>query len=256
MKLNYKKSGQGQPLIILHGLFGSLDNWQTIARHLSENFEVYSVDLRNHGQSPHSEQWDYRVMSEDILELFEDNNIKDAVLMGHSMGGKTAMNFALEHCALLNKLIVVDIAPKSYPVHHDKILEGLRSVNLEAISSRKQAEEQLSKYISDAGIIQFLMKNLYWKEMEAKKLAWRFNLKVIDRNIEKVGEKTNEEKSCDVPTIFVKGEKSNYIQEKDMELAQIIFPDSKLISIPGAGHWIHAEQPQLFLQEIRNFLKN
>ena len=253
MKLNYKKSGKGQPFVILHGLFGSLDNWQTIARKLSENFEVYIVDQRNHGQSPHSEIWNYQVMANDLYEFFQDNRISNAILLGHSMGGKTAMHFALEHCELLNKLIVVDIAPKSYPVHHDKILEGLLAIDLENVSSRKEVEEQLSLYILDPGTKQFLMKNLYWKDLEAKKLAWRFNLDVINRHIEIVGKTTIEGKTCHVPTLFVRGEKSNYILEADMEPAKSIFPNSKLIIIPNAGHWVHAEQPQLFLETIIAF---
>lgn len=253
MKLNYKKSGKGQPFVILHGLFGSLDNWQAIARKLSESFEVYIVDQRNHGQSPHSETWNYEVMANDLYEFFQDNRISNAILLGHSMGGKTAMHFALEHCELLNKLIVVDIAPKYYPVHHDKILEGLLAVDLENVSSRKEVEEQLSPYISDPGTKQFLMKNLYWKDLEAKKLAWRFNLDVINRHIEIVGKKTIEGKICHVPTLFVRGEKSNYILEADMEPAKNIFPNSKLTTIPNAGHWIHADQPQLFLETIIAF---
>jgi len=161
MKLFYRKSGQGQALIILHGLFGQSDNWNTLAKQFAdEGFEVYTVDQRNHGLSPHSDEWNYKVMSNDILELIKENDLQKVILLGHSMGGKTAMQFAVDHCELLDKLIVADMAPRHYPLHHQSVLEGLQAVDFNLVKIRKEVEVVLSKYIPDFGTKQFLLKNL------------------------------------------------------------------------------------------------
>ena len=177
MELNYKRLGEGQPLIVLHGLFGSLDNWMTLAKKWSNDFEVYLVDQRNHGQSPHSDQFSYPLMADDLKQLMDQLGLESAILMGHSMGGKTVMEFSMKYPEMVEKLIVVDIAPVSYNVHHYTIIDALKSVPLEDISSRKEAEEFLSRYIKDFGTRQFLLKNLYWQAND--KLAWRFNLEVL-----------------------------------------------------------------------------
>ncbi|OFY83726.1 MAG: alpha/beta hydrolase [Bacteroidetes bacterium RIFCSPLOWO2_12_FULL_35_15] len=254
MKLFYRKSGQGQPLIILHGLFGQCDNWNTLAKQFAENgFEVYCVDQRNHGLSPHSDVWNYQVMSEDILELINDNQLQNVILLGHSMGGKVAMQFAVDHEQLLDKLIVVDIAPKYYSMHHQQVLEALQSVDFDKVKSRKEAEEILSKFISDFGTKQFLLKNLYWKT--ETELAWRFNLKVIVEQIENVGEALITNTSCTVPALFIRGEKSNYILDEDIHSIQDIFPHFELTTIADAGHWVHAEKPKEFFDFVIRFLK-
>jgi esterase len=254
MKLNFKKSGQGQPLIILHGLFGSLDNWQTLARQFSEHFTTYIVDQRNHGQSPQSEEWTYEAMVNDLVELIEDENIKQPVILGHSMGGKIAMFFAVQHPELLDKLIVADIAPRKYEPHHDKIIEALYAVDVENISSRKEAEDRLSQHINDFGTKQFLLKNLYWKDVEAKKLDWRFNLEVIAKNIEKIGMAVPDNKPAeDLSTLFIGGSNSNYIQEKDHQTIKKVFPKAEIKTIDGAGHWLHAEKPQEFFELVKDF---
>ncbi len=254
MKLFYRKYGSGQPLIILHGLFGQSDNWNTLSKQFSENgFEVFIVDLRNHGLSPHSNDWNYKVMSEDVLELMSENNLQNVVLLGHSMGGKVAMQFAIDNASILDKLIVVDISPKYYPLHHQSVLEALQAIDFNFIKTRREAEEVLNKYISDFGTKQFLLKNIYWKE--DGQLAWRFNLSVIVKNIENVGEATPTEKSCDTPTLFIRGEKSNYILDTDINLIQDTFPRSMLETIPNAGHWVHAEKPKEFFDCVINFIK-
>ena len=254
MKLFYREYGSGQPLIILHGLFGQSDNWNTLAKQFSENgFEVFIVDLRNHGLSPHSNDWNYKVMSEDVLELMNENNLQNVVLLGHSMGGKVAMQFAIDNASFLDKLIVVDISPKYYPLHHQSVLEALQAIDFNFIKTRREAEEVLNKYISDFGTKQFLLKNIYWKE--DGQLAWRFNLSVIVKNIENVGEATPTEKSCDIPTLFIRGEKSNYILDTDINLIQDTFPKSMLETIPNAGHWVHAEKPKEFFDCVINFIK-
>lgn len=255
MKLAYKKLGQGQPLIILHGLFGSADNWQTLGKKFAENFEVYLVDQRNHGHSPHSDEWNYKVMSDDIYELTRENNLKDVIILGHSMGGKTAMQFVANHPELTDKLIVADIAPKHYPPHQNDVIEALYSVELDNITSRKEAEEQLGKKINDFGTKQFLLKNLYWKD--DNKLAWRFNLDVIANNIEKVGETFEvESKTINVPTLFLRGEKAKYILDEDIPQIKKIFPNAEVKTIANAGHWIHAEQPKAFYNAVMEFINN
>lgn len=252
MKLFFRKLGEGQPFIILHGLFGQSDNWQTLGKEFAKTYEIYLVDLRNHGLSPHSEEWNYELMSNDILELVNENKLNRVILLGHSMGGKVAMQFALEHPEKLDKLIIADMAPKYYPPHHHKIIEGLKSINFEIIKTRKEAEQQLSFFIDDFGTRQFLLKNLYWKN--ESELAWRFNLGVISKKIEAVGETfNNNDKKCLVPTLFLRGERSNYILDSDLLHIRSIFPNSDLRTIKNAGHWIHADQPKAFYDETIAF---
>jgi len=254
MQLFYRKIGSGQPLIILHGLFGQSDNWNSLAKQFSEQgFEVYIVDQRNHGLSPHSDEWNYKSMSDDILELINSLQLKNVVLLGHSMGGKTVMQFALEHEHILDKLIVVDIAPKYYPLHHQSVLEALQAIDFKIVKTRREAEDILGKHITDFGTKQFLLKNIYWKD--DGELAWRFNLKVIIENIENIGEATPAENSCNTPTLFIRGEKSNYILNEDLKLIQELFPRSILETIHDAGHWVHAEKPKAFFDCVIDFVK-
>ncbi|HEY0031168.1 MAG TPA: alpha/beta fold hydrolase [Bacteroidia bacterium] len=261
MKLFFRKFGQGQPLIILHGLFGQSDNWNSLAKQFSEQgFEVYAVDQRNHGLSPHSDVWNYKAMSADILELIKDNDLQNVILLGHSMGGKTAMQFAIDHPEYLDKLIVADIAPKYYPIHHQGVLEALQAVDFNVVKTRKEVEEVLSKYISDFGTKQFLLKNIFWTDEE--EMAWRFNLNVIIQQIENVGKEVEDVSEapstdivCEVPTLFIRGEYSNYILDEDLDLIQEIFPHSRLETIVGAGHWVHAEKPAAFFEAVMKFAK-
>lgn len=251
MKLNVRKTGTGKPLIILHGLFGSADNWMSIAKELSESYTLYLVDQRNHGDSEHSDDWNYQVMAEDIVELMDDEGLEKAFVMGHSMGGKTAMFLALKYPARVEKLIVADIAPRYYPVHHQKILEGLNAIDLERISSRKEADDKLAEHIDEAGIRQFLLKSLTRKE---GKFAWKVNLPVITEKIEIVGEALTGDSSFDQPTLFMGGANSNYIQDKDKADIDRYFPNSHLIYIKDAGHWLHAEQPAAVIETVKSFL--
>lgn len=254
MKLFYRKFGEGQPLIILHGLFGQSDNWNGLAKQFAaKGLEVYTLDLRNHGLSPHSDVWNYKAMSEDILELIKENKLNNVILLGHSMGGKVAMQFAIDHPDKLDKLIVVDIAPKAYPLQHELVIKGLEAVDFEIVKARKEVEDILSEYIFDLGTKQFLLKNTYWKENGT--LAWRFNLKVISEQIANVGEATPSDKSCDVQTLFIRGERSQYLLDEDMSLIQDIFPRSMLETIIDAGHWVHAEKPKEFFECVMRFIK-
>ena len=252
MKLNYKKLGEGRPLIILHGLFGSLDNWMTLARSWSEKFEVYLVDQRNHGQSPHSEEFSYPTMAGDLKELMDDLNLNTAILLGHSMGGKTVMEFSMNYPEKVEKLIVVDIAPVAYEVHHYIIIKALKSVPLESVSSRKEAESYLSKYISDPGTKQFLLKNLYWENKET--LGWRFNLTVLSDSIVPISQYAIKDGVFEKSTLFVSGSKSDYVTSEYRPRIQSKFPNSTLEVIEGAGHWVHAEKMKELSLVIENYL--
>lgn len=261
MKLFYRKFGEGQPLIILHGLFGQSDNWNTLAKQFAENgFEVYTVDQRNHGLSPHSDVWNFKIMSEDILELIKEHELKNVILLGHSMGGKTAMQFAIDHPEYLDKLVVADIAPKYYPMHHQGVLQALQAVDFNIVKTRKEVDEVLSNYISDFGTKQFLLKNIFW--IDETEMAWRFNLKVIiqqienvGQNVEHVGDATPKDIVCEVLTLFVRGEHSNYVLDEDLDLIKEIFPNSILETVAGAGHWLHAEKPKEFFESVLKFIK-
>jgi esterase len=253
MKLNFKKFGEGKPLIVLHGLMGMLDNWKTPAKTLAEHFEVYIVDQRNHGHSPHSDEFSYQFMMEDLLEFVEDHELHHAHFLGHSMGGKTAMKFAQNYPEYIDKLIVADIAPKAYEVHHQQILEGLLAVDLNTTKSRKEAETVLSNFIQETGVRQFLLKNLYW--IEKGKLAWRFNLNTINRVIGDIGEEINDS-MYEGETLFIRGGKSNYIQDIDKEMINTYFPQGGIETIASAGHWLHAEQPESFLKSVLKFLND
>ncbi|HRG36958.1 MAG TPA: alpha/beta fold hydrolase [Bacteroidia bacterium] len=254
MKLFYRKYGKGQPLFILHGLFGQSDNWNTLAKQFSEQgFEVYTIDQRNHGLSPHSTTWDYHSMSTDIEELMGDLLLDKCILLGHSMGGKTAMQFAVEHPHLLDKLIVADMAPKYYPPHHQAVIQGLQAIDFKTIKNRKEAEDTLSQYIEDTGTKQFLLKNIFWKDDGI--MDWRFNLNVIAEQIENMGESIQTDHPCEVPALFIRGEKSLYIEDSDLNSIKDIFPRSYVETIKDAGHWVHAEQPQLFFKAVLDFIK-
>lgn len=258
MKLNYRILGEGQPLIILHGLFGSADNWQTLAKGFAEKNKVVLVDMRNHGHSPHTDEMNYDAMAEDIYELIQEEKLENSILMGHSMGGKAAMFFAQKHENLLDKLIVVDMGLKKYPPHHQIIFDALLSLDFDLIKTRKEAEEQLKKTITDFGVLQFLLKNIYWvsssKDSDTKdQLAFRFNLHVLYREIEEILEAVPPRK-VNVNTLFIRGEKSNYILEDDFEKMKEQFPNSTIETILGAGHWVHAEKPKEFFELISEFI--
>jgi esterase len=254
MKLYSRKYGTGQPMIILHGLFGQSDNWNTLAKQFGDQgFEVFTVDQRNHGLSPHSDIWNYQAMSDDLLELIRDNNLKNVILIGHSMGGKTVMQFTLQHPELVDKMIVADMSPRYYPLHHQSVLKALNAVDFTIVKTRRDAENILAQFIEDAGTKQFLLKNIYWKEDGL--LDWRFNLKVITAQIANAGEAINSDNSVDVPSLFIRGERSDYISDEDMDHIHDLFPRSMLETIADAGHWVHAEKPKVFFECVMHFVK-
>lgn len=253
MKLNYKQFGDGEPLVILHGLMGMLDNWQTLAKGFAEQYEVFILDARNHGHSEHTDELNYEVMMYDLLEFCHDQHLSDINLLGHSMGGKTCMKFAQNYPDFLNKLIVADIAPKQYPVHHQKILAGLSALDFDQIKSRGEADKVLQDYIPEVGVRQFLLKSAYW--VEKGKLGLRFNLDAIQANIVNMGEQIADE-TYDGDTLFIRGNLSNYILDEDWPGIQQLFPNSRLETIQDAGHWLHAEKPEEFVSLVLNFLED
>lgn len=246
--------GSGKPLIVMHGLFGMGDNWQTHAKNWAdEGFEVHLLDLRNHGRSKNTPEHSYKLMADDLHEYYESKNIEKAIVLGHSMGGKVAMVFAANHPERVEKLIVVDIAPKGYPVHHQEIIDALRKLDFSKIKSRGEADETLKKHLPNFAVRQFLLKSLYWKDNDS--LGLRFNLDAIENNIEMVGEPLPDDYRFEGPAWFVRGKLSGYIKDDDLALIHRHFPQSKLIDIAGAGHWVHAENPKSFYREITDILK-
>ncbi|WMJ72578.1 alpha/beta fold hydrolase [Cytophagaceae bacterium ABcell3] len=251
MKLFYRELGQGEPLIILHGVFGSSDNWLTPAKLLEDDYKVYLLDARNHGQSPHSDEFTYDAMADDLMEMIQELGLENPLVMGHSMGGKVVMKFAIKYPDAFKKLVVVDIAPKYYPVHHNQILEGLNAIKPENISGRNEADKILSEYVPELPVRQFLLKNLY--RNDENKYAWRINLPVVTEKIEQIGEALPEDASVEKPVLFIRGANSRYIKDEDKPLIESIFKKASLETIEGAGHWVHAEKPSAFIKVVKDF---
>ena len=253
MILHSNTFGKGKPFIILHGFLGMGDNWKTLAKKFSEsNFEIHLVDQRNHGRSFHSEDFDYELMTEDLKHYCETNDLRDIILLGHSMGGKTAMLFATKYPELVSKLLVADISPRYYPIHHDAILEGLSSLDFSEIGSRSEADDILSHYVQEAGIRMFLLKNLFW--VEKGQLGLRINLEVLKENVSEVGEALPIHAIFKKETLFLRGDRSEYIGETDEAIIYRHFPNSEIVTILNSGHWLHAENPKEFYDAVINFI--
>lgn len=246
--------GEGKPLLIIHGFLGSSDNWKSLGMlYANEGFEVHMLDLRNHGKSFWSDEFDYKVMSDDVLEYCKHKNLETVSIIGHSMSGKVAMLFATKYPEMVDKLIIADIGPKYYAPHHQDILAGLNAVDFSTKPSRTEVEETLFPYIPDFGTRQFLMKSLFWKEKE--QLAFRFNLDVFNKQIEVIGEALPNNNHFYKTTLFIRGGNSKYILDSDFESIKNHFPNAIFETIPNAGHWLHAENPKLFLELSSEFLK-
>jgi pimeloyl-ACP methyl ester carboxylesterase len=254
MKLFHRELGNGNPLLILHGLFGSSDNWQTLAKKFSLDFTVFAIDLRNHGRSFHHEEFDYTVMMHDIFDFVNDNGLDKVSLLGHSMGGKLSMNYALHFPEKVEDLIVVDIAPRKYQVLHDGIIEALKSLDLTLYKKREEFDTALAEMQQNAAIRQFLLKNLVRNKNGTFK--WKINLDVIDRNIDNLVV----EISSDIPfkgkTLFIGGDKSDYIRPVDEEQIFELFPNAEVQYLPDVGHWVHAQAPDLLYQTVMDFIKS
>ena len=253
MELNYKEFGHGEPLVILHGLFGSLDNWQTIARQLAENYWVFIVDQRNHGKSPHHDAFSYPLMAEDLHHFLQAKWIPRAHIMGHSMGGKTAMQFALTYPDMVEKLIIVDITPGENPRRHETVFAGLQSLKLDEISSRSEADLALQETVTDFGVRQFLLKNLGRDKNGGYR--WKMNLPAILANYNNILAAIEHDITFDGDVLFIKGAQSDYVNPENEPLIKGLFPEADVETIADAGHWVHADQPATLLQLVRDFLK-
>lgn len=248
----YGAQNTGIPLVVLHGLFGMSDNWGTFGRSFGEKRQVHLLDLRNHGRSFHSDEMSIEAMVDDLYTYIKAIGADKIDLLGHSLGGKVAMQFAIDHPEKVRKLIVADIAPKPYPPHHEDIFNALSSVNIENVENRKDVQTALEKYIKEPGVIQFLLKNVYIKEN--RKLGWRFNLDVLKgkyTDFITVGIKSG---VFEGPTLFLAGEKSRYILPEDKTNIEIQFPKATIKTIPNSGHWVQAENPQAFDTFVAEFL--
>ncbi len=251
--LHSKIIGSGKPLLILHGFLGMSDNWKTLGMQYAENgFQSHLIDQRNHGKSFHSEDFDYDHLSDDIKRYIKYHNLEKVSIIGHSMGGKTAMQFVCDHADIADKLIVADISPKYYPPHHQDIIKGLQALDLQKINSRGEADQELSKYLSDFGTRQFLLKNLYW--IEKGMLGFRFNLAVLSTKMEEIGENIGATAQFDGETLFLKGDASEYVVETDLPEIKRHFPTAEIDTIENAGHWVHAANPKQFLEKSLAFL--
>jgi len=255
MKLHSNIKGEGFPLLILHGFLGMGDNWKTLANaYAKEQYEVHLIDQRNHGRSPHAEAFSYELMAEDLKTYLIDNSIEKASIIGHSMGGKTAMRFATLYPEHVDKLIVVDIAPKYYAPHHQQILEGLTKISEAKLTSRTDADDLLSSFISEVPIRQFLLKNLYWKTPD--ELNLRLHLDALKQNIEEVGKGLPPHATYSGDTLFIRGGASDYIKDSDEAIISDHFKTYTLQTIQNAGHWLHAEKRDEFFEMSLAYLKS
>ena len=267
MKLNFRKTGNGHPIIILHGLYGSSDNWFTIARKLENNYTIYLPDARNHGRSPHNTVHTYEAMRDDLKEFIDSHKIKNPILIGHSMGGKTAMFFAAKFPEYLRALIVVDISPKAYMIKdqnvpgqymtHRQIIQAMQNVDLSKLSKRTDAEAQLSGKIPSVMVRQFLLKNL--AKTKTNSYEWLLNLNALSDQLPEImsglDKKAVSPGALSLPVLFIRGGKSDYIPENEVPDITGFFPAAEIVTIPDSGHWVHAEKPGEFMEKLMLFLE-
>jgi len=254
LKLFYRKYGEGQPIIILHGLFGISDNWVTIGKRLAENYEVFLLDQRNHGQSPHSDTFNYYAMVDDLFEFIADHQLINPIIIGHSMGGKVAMKFALEFPSKVDKLIIVDMSIREYTARqtHIDIINTMLSVDFSKITSRKEVDDFVSKKISLVRIKQFVLKNLY--HINSARFGWRINIRAVSNSLENVFEAVSSPFQFEKPTLFVKAGLSDYVPDEDKEPIRKLFPKTEFETINDASHWVHAEKPDELIKTILSFI--
>ncbi|MEZ0288674.1 MAG: alpha/beta fold hydrolase [Methylophilus sp.] len=248
MQLHYQTLGDGPPLVLIHGLFGSADNWGNIAKHFAQNFQVISIDLRNHGRSPHSKLQTYADMADDMLELCDTLGLEQIYLLGHSLGGKVAMQFATQYPERVNKLIVVDMAMRAYADEHTHLMDAMLAVDLSQMASRSEVDKALKTPVSNLMVRQFLLTNLVKVDGQ---LQWRINLPALQANY--VYFQAALPAHFEKPSLFIRGERSDYVQEKDVADIQGHFPRAEFVCLQ-TGHWVHAEQPQQFIEAVAHFL--
>lgn len=253
MELYYREVGQGQPLVFLHGIFGSSDNWLTQSRLLSDKYRTFSLDLRNHGRSFHDDAFDYPSMVSDVMDFLEQHAIHDPVIVGHSMGGKVAMNLAVAHPEMVQRLVVVDIAPRPYNLEDYPVLDGLNAVPIDEVTTRQEADEAMAPHVPELATRQFLLKNL--QRQREGGFRWKLNLPAINEHILKIGNDLEFSGTFDKPTLFVRGGQSGYIRDKDLPRIRELFPNAEMKTL-DAGHWVPAEKPEEFSELLRQWLED
>ncbi|MFY0630389.1 MAG: alpha/beta fold hydrolase [Flavobacteriaceae bacterium] len=244
--------GQGQPFLILHGYFGMGDNWKSLANQFGQHFEMHLIDQRNHGRSFHDNEFDYDLLAEDVYNYINHHNLEKVILLGHSMGGKTAMLFAVEYPELVDQLVIADISPRYYQPHHNEILKGLDSIDFSIQNTRKLVDEKLSELIPEIGVRSFLLKNVYWREKGV--LDFRFNLQSLTENNSEVGTALPSFTTFEGETLFLAGGNSGYITENEVPIIKAHFPKAAIETIANAGHWLHADNPKAFYELVMEFL--
>jgi pimeloyl-ACP methyl ester carboxylesterase len=252
MKLAFEVVGKGDPLVILHGLLGSADNWHSMSRRLGAHYQVFALDLRNHGRSPHSDILDYDVMVADVREFMEQQALRRIMLLGHSLGGKVAIQFAIDYSEQVDRLVIVDIAPKPYEPSQRYLLKAMRALDLTRYKSFADVAAALAPKVSSESLRQFLLKNL--TRDEKGRLRWKIHLEAIDQNYDKLLRGLSPERSFNKPTLFIRGGRSNYIEDDDGRLIRQMFPQAEIATLPEAGHWVHVDAPDEFFQTVVNFL--
>ena len=253
VKLNYKAFGEGRPIVFLHGLFGMLDNWQTFAKKMADDgFMVFLVDQRDHGRSPHTNQFSYELLAQDLSDFLEDQWVHKAIIVGHSMGGKVAMTFARDHEDVVEKLIVVDIAPKKYKGGHEQIFKALRGIDLSTYSDRNDIFDVLKKDINNEAELLFLMKNI--SRLKTGGFEYKMNLELLFHSYSKIMGEIKFDHQINVPTLFVGGSNSGYITDEDKNKIKETFYNVGFETIEGAGHWVHADNPDALFEVITNFI--
>lgn len=255
MKLFFRHYGQGQPMIILHGVFGVSDNWVTFAREMAKDYEIFIPDQRNHGQSPHDPTLNYFALCSDLQEFIEEHNIKNPIILGHSMGGKVAMRFALENPDLMKALIVADISMRTYDRRHVHLnmIDAMMAVDFNKSETREEIAEQLKPYIKEERVLLFAMKNLYRRQRG--QFAWRLNLDAISLSMDEIFEGIKSDKLFEKPAMFIRGEKSDYVKYEDFDQIYRNFPKAEIKTIENGGHWLHADEPEEFRKKVTDFLR-
>lgn len=253
MELFYNQYGEsGPPLIILHGLLGAHGNWHTLSRTAFRQVaRVYAVDQRNHGRSPHADRIDYPSMAADLRSFIDRHALAPAALLGHSMGGKTAMQTALSFPGRVDALIVVDMAPKAYPPHHIDLMEALARIDPETYETRDAIDAALAKDVPSRPIRQFLLKNL---DYDGDTYAWRMNLDAIRAHYDDITAALPADSTFDGPALFVRGGRSEYVSDADRDDIRERFPNAELVTIEAAGHWVHADAPEALAEVVTDFL--
>lgn len=252
MTLNYKVFGKGEPVIILHGLFGMLDNWQTFAKKLAEEYQVYIVDQRNHGKSPHTDAFGYHLLSADLNDFIEEHYIKSPHIIGHSMGGKTVMQYAANYPDKAKSITIVDMAPKTYQVSHAEIFDAVLSMDLASIENRSDADQQLAQSITHVAVRQFLLKNL---ARSSKGFRWKANFASLDNNYDAILGSIDISDTVETAALFVYSDRSGYLEDSDIEMISSIFVKASFNKM-NAGHWIHAERPVELMDVVKTHISS